>query len=48
MSVSQTCNQGYNSIFNSIGCKVVNVDSQNTIVKEIRTQGNVQVMEGGK
>jgi hypothetical protein len=48
LSVIQMCDQGYNVLFHSTSCKVMNVDSGKTIVKEIRTPGNVYVLEGGK
>jgi hypothetical protein len=44
----QMCDQGNNVIFYSRGCKVINVNTGKTIVKVVKTLGNVYVLEEGK
>jgi hypothetical protein len=48
LSVSQMCDQGHNALLHSRGCKVMDANIGNTFVKEVRTSGNVYVLEEGK
>ena len=48
MSVSQLCDQGHNVLFHSKGCKVMDANTRNIVVKEVRTSWNVYVLEEGK
>jgi hypothetical protein len=41
-------NEGHNFRFHSKGCKVMYANTGKTIVKAIRTSGNVYVLEEGK
>jgi hypothetical protein len=42
------CDQGHNVIFHSIGCKVMDANTGQIVVKAVRTSGNVYVLEEGK
>jgi len=48
LSFIQMFHLTYNVLFHSTTCKVMNVDSRNLVVKEIRTPNNLYVLEGGK
>jgi hypothetical protein len=48
LSVIQMCDQGNNVLFHSRGYKVLDVNTGKEIVKEVRTSGNVYVLEEGK
>jgi hypothetical protein len=48
LSISQMCDQGQNALFHSKGCKLMDVDTWKTIVKEVTTSKNVYVLEEGK
>jgi hypothetical protein len=42
------CDQGHNVLFHSKDYKVMDENIRNTIVKEVKTSGNVYVLEEGK
>jgi hypothetical protein len=48
LSVSQMCDQGKNGIFHSRGHKVMDANTGKIVVKEVKTLGNVYVLEEGK
>jgi hypothetical protein len=48
LSVSQIFGQGHNVPFHSKGCKVMDVNTKKIVSKEIKTSGNVYVLEEGK
>ena len=48
LSVIQMCDQVHNALFHSKGCKVMDVNIENTIVNVVRSSKNVYVLEEGK
>ena len=48
LSVTQMCYQWHNVIFHSKGCKVMDVNTRNIVVKGVITSINVYVLEEGK
>jgi hypothetical protein len=48
LSVIQMCDQGHNVLFHSKCCKLMDVNTWKTVVKEVITSGNVYVLEEGK
>jgi hypothetical protein len=48
LSVSPMCEQGHIVLFHSKGCEVMDVNTRNIVLKEIKTSGNVYVLEEGK
>eukprot|EP00253_Pinus_taeda_P034859 PITA_34859 len=48
LSVSQMCDQGNEVVFQSNGCIVRELDTGETMIKEIRTPNNLYILKGGK